>query len=396
MFLCLAVLAGSAAGVWWIYQTEPEAQQINAKRKSAALVETIVVERNTYSPNLVVLGTVRPAQDIVLSPRIRGQVLELSPSFAPGGMVGKGDLLMRIDPADFKNIVSIRKSELEQVEADWEIESGRQKLAKQELDLLGDSIGKVNAALVLREPQSASLQSKMSAAKAAVERAILDLDRTEIVAPFDAQILDRSVNVGSQVEPGDELGQLVGIDQYWVMAAVPTRNLRWVRFSSDEQQGSEATLHNPDAWGNDVHRQGRVHRMIGSLDQQTRLARVLVVVDDPLGLQSDVPPLILDSLLKLQIAGKEIDNVVRLDREHVHNGDTVWVMKDGELEIRDTVIEFRDPEFAYISSGLETGDEVVTTTLATVANGVKLRKVDAPAVPEDSETDDAQSAEASE
>ncbi len=388
MILCLAILAGSAAGVWWIYQTEPEAQQINAKRKSAALVETIVVKRDTYSPNLVVLGTVRPAQDIVLSPRIRGQVLELSPSFAPGGMVREGDLLMQIDPADFENTVSIRKSELEQVEADWEIESGRKKLAKQELDLLGDSIGKVNAALVLREPQSASLLSRLNAAKAAVERAILDLDRTEILAPFDAQILDRSVNVGSQVEPGDELGQLVGIDQYWVMAAVPIRNLRWVRFSSDKQHGSEAILHNPDAWGHEVHRVGRVERMIGSLDEQTRLARVLVVVEDPLGLESDVPPLILDSLLKVEIAGKEIDDVVRLHREYVHDGDTVWVMKDGELEIRDTEIEFRDPEFAYISSGLETGDEVVTTTLATVANGVKLRKVDAPAVAEDAETED--------
>lgn len=376
--LCLMILAGSAAGVWWIYQTEPEAEQINAKRKSSALVDTIVVERSAYSPKLVVLGTVRPAQDIVLSPRIRGQVLEIGPSFVPGGMVRKGELLMQIDPADFENTVSIRKSELEQVEADWKIEEGRQKLAKQELKLLGDSIGEVNRALVLREPQSASLKSQMSAAKAAVERAVLDLDRTEIQAPFDAQILDRSANVGSQVQPGDELGQLVGIDQYWVMAALPIRNLRWVQFPTQDQPGSTVALYNNDAWGKGVHRLGRVERMIGSLDQQTRLARVLVVVDDPLGLKSDVPPLILETLLEVEIAGKEIDNVVKLEREYVHDGDTVWVMKDGELEIRATEIQFRDPEFAYISGGLETGEEVVTTTLATVANGVKLRRIDEP------------------
>ncbi|QEG39063.1 efflux RND transporter periplasmic adaptor subunit [Roseimaritima ulvae] len=385
--LCLSILGGSGVGVWWIYQTEPEAQQINAKRKSQALVETVVVERNTYSPRLVVLGTVEPAQDIVLSPRVRGQVLELSPSFAPGGMVRKGELLLRIDPADFENTVSIRRSELEQVEADWKIEDGRQKLAKQELDLLGDSIGEINAALVLREPQSASLQSRLSAARAAVQRAVLDLERTEIFAPFDAQILDRSVNVGSQVQPGDELGQLVGIDQYWVMAAVPIRNLRWIQFPEEGKPGSQVRLQNPDAWGDDAYRVGRVARMIGSLDQQTRLARVLVVVDDPLGLQAEshgLPPLILDSLLKVQIAGREIDDVVRLHREYVHDGDTVWVMQDGELEIRNTEIEFRDPEFAYISSGLESGDEVVTTTLATVANGVKLRKVESPAETVDS------------
>lgn len=382
----VAILGGSAAGVWWIYQTEPEAQQINAKRKSAALVETITVERGTYAPKLVVLGTVQPAQDIVLSPRIRGEVQRLSSSFVPGGMIRAGEMLLEIDPADFENAVSIRKSELEQVEADWKIEEGRQKLAKQELELLGDSIGEVNRALVLREPQSASIKSQLAAAKAAVERAELDLNRTQLLAPFDAQILRRSVNVGSQVQPGDDLGQLIGIDEYWVMAAVPVRNLRWVQFPDESQDGdlqggSIVTLHDPDAWGPSVTRQGRVVRMIGALDQQTRLARVLVAVKDPLGLRSDVPPLILDTLIEVQIAGREIDDVIRLGRDYVHDRNTVWVMKDNQLEIRTADIVFQDPQYAYIRNGLEAGEEVVTTTLATVANGVQLRKLETPVQP---------------
>ena len=67
--------------------------------------------------------------------------------------------------------------------------------------------------------------------------------------------------------------------------------------------------------------------MIGTLDQQTRLARVLITVADPLGQKSDVPPLILDTLIEAQIEGKPIDNVVRLRREYVHERDTVWVMQ---------------------------------------------------------------------
>lgn len=374
--LCLVILAGAAAGVWLIYSTEPTAKQVDTKRMSAALVETITVERNTYSPQLVVLGTVQPVQDIVLSPRVRGQVVELSRSFVPGGMVRQGDMLLQIDPADFENAVSVRQSELEQVEADWEIEVGRRKLAEQELELLGDSISGINRALVLREPQSASLKSQLSAAKAAVERAKLDLERTKLVAPFDAQVLTRSVNVGSQVGPGDDLGQLVGIDECWVIAAVPVRNLRWIQFPNEEQEGSLVTLHNDDAWGPDVSRQGRVARMIGALDEQTRLARVLITVDDPLGQKSDVPPLILDTLVEARIEGIALDDVVRLEREHIHDGDTVWVMTDNQLEIRQANIAFRDPEYAYIRNGLESGDEVVTTTLATVAEGVRLRKVD--------------------
>lgn len=373
--VCLAILAASAFAIVVINQSEPTAQQINTKRKSAALVETLAVQRGTYAPQLVVLGTVQPAQQIVLSPRVGGQVMELSPEFLPGGMVREGDLLLRIDPADFANALSIRESELQQAQALLKIEEGRQSLAKEELALLEETIDETNRALVLREPQFASIKAQVNAAKAATERAKLDLERTRVFAPFDAHILSRSVNVGSQVSPGDELGRLVGIDEYWIMAAVPVRSLRWIQFPDSEKPGSPVALRNSDAWGPDVERHGRVSRMIGTLDEQSRLARVLITVSDPLGLKSSVPPLILDTLIEARIEGQPIEDVVRLSREFVRDRDTVWVMKDSQLEIRETDIVFRDAAYAYIRGGLESGEEIVTTTLATVADGVGLRKV---------------------
>jgi hypothetical protein len=121
--------------------------------------------------------------------------------------------------------------------------------------------------------------------------------------------------------------------------------------------------------------------MIGTLDQQTRLARVLITVPDPLGRTSGAPPLILDTLINAQIEGRPIEDVVRLSREHVRDRGTVWVMKDDKLEIRETDIVFRDAEYAYVREGLSSGEEVVTTTLATVADGVGLRKVGGASLP---------------
>lgn len=394
--ICFAILGAAAAAIIIINRTEPTAQKINNTRKSSALVETITVERGTYRPRLVVLGTVESAQQISLSPRVRGQVVEISPEFTPGGMIHKGDLLLRIDPADFENALSISASELEQAEASMEIELARQRLAEKELKMLEGSIDNTNRGLVMREPQIASIKAEVSAAQAAMERAQLDLERAEILAPFDAQILTRSVNVGSQVGPGDELGQLIGLEEYWVMAAVPVRSLRWVQFppadrnagsgapnepggtDADRGQGSNVILRDQDAWGPNVEREARVSRLIGTLDQQSRLARVLIVVDDPLGLKSELPPLILDTLIETEIQGKTIEDVVRLQRDFVRDQDTVWVMKDDKLEIRPTVVVFRDAEFVYIREGLESGEEVVTTTLATVAEGVGLRKANLP------------------
>ncbi|MEM8667947.1 MAG: efflux RND transporter periplasmic adaptor subunit [Planctomycetota bacterium] len=409
---CVAILGAAVAAIYWINSTEPIAEQVNATRKSSALVETIIAKRDDYAPRLVVLGTVQPAQEIVLSPRVSGTVIELSPNLVPGGMVKEGDLLLRIDPADFQNALAISQSELQKAEASLEIELARQSLAEKELELLEGTINEINRALVLREPQIASIRAEISAAKAAIERANLDLQRANVIAPFDAQILSRSINIGSQVGAGDELAQLVGVQEYWVTAAVPVRSLRWVQFpnSSDmtltggpDSEASEAEslgspvrlgslvkLRDPDSWQSEV-RQGRVSRMIGRLDNQTRLARVLVTIPDPLGLKSGAPPLILNSLIETAIEGKPINNVVRLDRGLVRDQDRVWIMKDNQLEIRQTEVVFRDAEFAYISEGIEDGDELVVTTLATVADGIGLRRVD-----DDSPADEANDVESGE
>lgn len=372
---CIAILAGAAAAIVVINRTEPTAKQIKATRKSAALVNTVRVERKAYSPILRVLGTVQPARDIVLSPRVSGQITEISDAFVPGGMVQNGDIILRIDPADFENAFSIRKSELEQAEASLKIEQGRQSLAKKELELLGNKIDDSNRDLVLRAPQIASIRAEVAAAKAAVERAKLDLDRSIIVAPFDAQIIDQSCNVGSQVSPGQSLARIVGTQEYWVSAAIPVRSLQWVQFPGQDHAGSSVTLRNDDAWPAGETRQGRVSRMIGTVDQRTRLAQVLITVDDPLGKQSGKPPLILQSLVEVEIEGREIDDVVRLPREYVRDEDTVWVMKDEKLEIRNCDVIFRDAVYAYIRDGLSEGDLVVITTLATVSEGIALKQI---------------------
>jgi len=376
--ICLAILGASVAAVVVINRTEPTAQKVKSTRKSAALVETVTVQRGTFTPRLVVLGTVQAAQEISLSARVSGQVMSISPKFIPGGMVRENDQLLQIDPADYQNALSVSNSQLQKAQASLAIEKGRQSLAKKELKLLEGTIDETNRALVLREPQIESIMAEVRSAEAQIERAQLDLDRTKITAPFDAQILTRSINVGSQVAPGSELARLVGVDEYWIMASVPVRSLQWVLFPELDGQGSLVTLKNPDSWPAGVERYASVARMIGSLDQQTRLARVLVVVADPLGQKSKVPPLIIDTLIECHIHGRPIENVVQLSRAYLHEGDTVWVMVDGKLELRKTEVVFQDAKSAYIREGLESGEEVVITNLATVVEGIGLKKINSP------------------
>lgn len=369
----LALLAGAALVSYWIKQSEPTAEREAATRRSAALVNTIAASNGTYRPTINALGSVTAARDIVLSPRVGGQILSVEPNFTLGGSVETGQLLLTIDPADYEQALVVRRSEMLQVQAELAIEEGQQRVAQSEFELLGTEIDEANRALVLREPQIESLRARLKAAEAAVEQATLDLNRTQVQAPFDGQILARAAELGSQVAPGDELARIVGTDAYWVIATIPLNTLRWIEFPDAGHDGAAATIRNRTAWSPQQSRQGKVARLIGELDQSTRMARVIIEVPDPLGDDSQ-PSLILGSIVQAEISAKPLNNVVQLDRAYLRQGDTVWVMHDNTLRIQKVEVLFADEQHAYISEGLEAGDRIVTTSLATVVDGLEIRE----------------------
>ncbi|MDQ8204622.1 efflux RND transporter periplasmic adaptor subunit [Pelagicoccus sp. SDUM812003] len=376
--ICLAVLALAAGVTTVIFFTEPTAQREGATKRTAMLVEVQTVQRGDYKPVIAAMGTVEPAEEVMLSPRVSGEVLERSPVFTPGGVAEKGEMLIRIDAADYEAALAERRSELQQAEADLNIEMGRQSIAEDDFELLGEDLNSERRSLVLREPQLQTAQARVEAAQAAVRRAELDLQRTEVKAPFDAQVLTREVTVGSQVGPGDTLGHLVGRDRYWVATAVPLSKLRWIEFGEGEDgQPAKARVRNRAAWPEGVYREGEVYQLVGTLESATRMARVLVEVPDPLGdrvVSSDKPVLMIGAFVEVLINARPIENVVRVDRDYVRQGATVWVMDEEDaLRIRKVDIEFQDEQYAYVSEGLEDGDRVVTTNLATPIDGSPLR-----------------------
>ncbi len=371
--ICVMLIAGAGAVTYLIYSTEPVAQSEAATRKSAALVEVTQTERGDFRPRLAVLGVVEPARELILSPRVSGQIIGMDPQFIPGGIVVEGHELVRIDPADFEQALTMMQSEHRQVQAELAIEEGRQAVARQEFELLGEEIEEENRSLVLREPQIEAIRARLSATEAAVRQAELDLERTSVRVPFDAQIMTRSVNLGSQVSSSDELAHLVGTDEYWVMASVPLRDLPWIRFGDRDGTGARVQVYHKAAWPAGVYREGTVARLIGTVDDQSRLAKVLVSIPDPLALKADGPRMILGTIVELEIEGEEIRDVVRLDRQYLRQNDTVWVKADGQLDIRETDVVYRDSQYAYIRSGLADDEDVVTTSLATVSQGLALR-----------------------
>ena len=368
---------GAAVITSFIFLSEPTAQKEGATREMAMLVNVTEAEAGNFSPLLIATGTVEPVEDVILSARVGGEVVRRAPAFVPGGFVNKGDLLLQIDPSDYRNNLELRRSELLQAQTDLEVEMGRQEVAQQDLELVGDqSLTPQEQALVLRQPQLNSVKARIKAAQAAVDQAQLELSRTTIQAPFDAHILTQNVTTGSQVAPGEDLGRLVGTEKYRVILSLPVSRLQYLRFpNSENEKGSVVRIRNTAAWPAGIFRTGYVASQVGALDNQTRLARILVEVPDPLAKDTAAgkPELIIGTFVESMIEGNEIKDVVRLDRDFLRDNDKVWVMQNGKLVIRKVEVLLTDSQYAYITNGLQHGEKVITTNLSTVAEGAAVR-----------------------
>jgi RND family efflux transporter MFP subunit len=378
ILVCGGILLAGALVTLLIFSTEPTAKQEGATKQSAMLVEVVAAEQGSFGPLIEATGNVQPVEDVMLSPVVGGPVVRRSRAFIPGGFVENGELLLQINPADYRNTLELRRSEHMQAQTDLAMEMGRQQVAIQDLALVGgDSLSPEEQALVLRKPQLQAIRARVEATRAAVDQAELDLSRTTIRAPFDAHILDQNVTTGSQVAPGDNLGRLVGTDYYWVELTVPVTQLQWLRFpDAQNPTGSKVKIMNRSAWKDGTYREGELYRQVGALDDQTRLARVLVRVEDPLAHRpenSHLPKLMIGAFVDAGIEARKIDSVVRISRDYVRTNQTVWVMNEGKLNIREVQVVLNDSDYAYISEGLEANELVVTSSLSAVAEGLALR-----------------------
>ncbi|WP_051286532.1 efflux RND transporter periplasmic adaptor subunit [Salinimicrobium terrae] len=377
LLICISIIILAGAVTAFIFISEPTAQKEGATREMAMLVDVTEAEAGDFSPSLIGTGIVEPVEDVIISAQVGGEVVRRSPAFVPGGFIEKGEVLLQIDPADYRNNLELRKSELLQAQTELDVEMGRQEVAQQDLELVGgDALTPQEQSLVLRQPQLNAVKARIKAAQAAVDQARLNLARSTIRAPFDAHILTQNVTTGSQVAPGEDLGRLVGTEIYRVILSLPVSRLQWLQFpDSENEKGSRVRIRNTAAWPPNTYRTGYLDSQVGALDRETRMARVLVEVPDPLSQDTAAgkPELIIGTFVETLVEGNEITNVVRLNRDYLRESDKVWVIEDGKLSIREVEVLLTDNQYAYITRGLEGGEKVITTNLSTVAEGVAVR-----------------------
>ncbi len=385
--LCIAIVGAGIGAAALFIVTKPTSKRVPPP-VSSPLVTVINTVRENASLTVSALGTVKAAQETVVRPRVSGSVETLGIAFEPGGLIEQGALLLQLDSADYENALALKQSALAKAKADYDLEMGQQRVARTELKQLSKTAPDAvrNTALALREPQLAQAKANLQAAEVDVKQAELDLERTQIVAPYNALVIMRNVSLGSQASQSDTLATIVGTDEYRVEAAIPLDKLQSLGMSVFDN--AKVTVYT--ATGN--VREGKVLHSIASLDETTRMGRVLVSIVDPLALSEDgKTPLLLGDQVRVALHAGELKDVITLPRAALRGNSMVWVAvpsspNEGttntapeqqtssyKLDIRPVTVAWKDAEIIVITEGLSEGEFIITSPLGAPIQGMPLR-----------------------
>jgi RND family efflux transporter MFP subunit len=339
-----------------------------------------VAEPRSTTLDVYAQGEVRPRTDIALTAQVSGRIEKTAPAFVDGGAFEAGELLIKVEDADYRLAVTSARARVAEAEESLKREEAEAALARKDYEELGRQTDP--SELALRLPQLAQARAAYEAARADFKASELNLDRTEIRAPFKGRVRTRSAGEGQFVSPGTQLGRIFSTDVAEIRLALTDNDLGKLGLpiafvETVDQQGPPVLLSAVIA-GAEHRWKGRIARTDGALDPTTRQISAIAVVEDPYGAGSDDgAPLAIGLYVDARIEGRTIENAIVLPRSALYGRDAVYVIAaDDALSRRTVSVVSADRSTIIISDGVAPGERVAISPLRGADDGDKVAPVD--------------------
>jgi RND family efflux transporter MFP subunit len=370
----IVIVGGTVAIAAVMIATKPEAETAEKTvRGIAVFVER--AEPQTLRLTVDTQGEARPRREIDLIPQVSGRIVEVADSFIEGGFFEEGDLLLKIEDADYRLAATRMEAEVARARRVLESERAEGESARRDWEDLG--IGDPSA-LALRQPQLAEARAALAAAEAQLADARLQLARTELRAPFAGRVRTKTVDIGQYVGGGQQLGRIFATDVIQIRLPLTDAELALLGLpvafqSSETSPGLPVTLSGVVA-GQSRTWSGRIVRTDSAIDTQTRTLFAFAEVEDPYGEGADGDaPLAVGMFVEARIEGREIHDAIVLPRAALRGSDQVFVAKlDGTLDIRTASVVTSDRDRVILAGGVLEGEYVVSSPLLSPAQGMQI------------------------
>ena len=202
----LVLLVAALLVKTWIANKEPP-----PSRKPPHIISKVAVIESSpaqHTPTISSFGNVQAYQQTQVASQVAGRILTVAPNFQAGYSVALDEILLTLDPADYLAAIENQKAVLATANKTLAEEESRSRIALQ--DWVDSGRHPADAPpFTLRKPQLAAATADLASATAALTKAELDLQRTQVRAPFAAIVQERTASPGNVIAPGTILGRLI-------------------------------------------------------------------------------------------------------------------------------------------------------------------------------------------
>ncbi|MBC8259036.1 MAG: HlyD family efflux transporter periplasmic adaptor subunit [SAR324 cluster bacterium] len=329
------LVLGLGAGITMaLLKSKPTARK-KTNHQQGTLVEVTTAALSSPQIEVRTHGRIRAAKRVVLSARIGGEVIWISPNLREGRFFKKGEKLLEIGirqsksrlKAPFNGVVQTRNVDLgqyvnpgaqlatllgsDQAEVVIDLPMGRLNWLPQS----NDQVSAENQYQILAKISLTGINSTVSRV-AVIKRRLLELTSRGMMVQLVAEtedpfLLKRLPNVQKNKNSGVVVVKEKGV--------ADTENKRKLEVST--------------------------------------------------------MPLFVGSFVDVSIPGRQLENVVQIPAQALRDRDTVWIASAGELQVRTVRIAHLDFDNVYLSNGVKPGEKIIISPIKGAANGLKIRVV---------------------
>lgn len=314
----------------------------NAPRDQRIPVQMEVVHSEKLGERVLTVGTVLANEEVEIRSEISGKIDQIF--FKEGGRVKKGEVLLKINDAELQ--AQLLRAQYRQTLTAEQAERQRQLFEKN---------------LASQEEYDIML-SELNIRKAETQLIQVQLDKTEIRAPFEARIGLRWVSEGSYISPQTLITTLQDIHPLKIDFTIPEKYAGLIK------AGDQITY---TVQGISGKFSGTIYSFESKIDQATRTLRMRALSPNPDGV------LIPGAFASIEVVMKEKEALLIPSYALIPElkGHRVFLNKAGKAFSQSVEIGTRTDQQVEITRGLQVGDTLITSAILQLRNGMAIQPI---------------------
>jgi len=422
--LGLVALAMGAAVMGGLLTFKKSPAEATATRdEKPVYVEAITVQPADVPVTIEGYGQVNALRSVDVTPEVSGMVTTIHPAMIEGGHIEAGSVLFEIDPRPYAARVGDAAAQVKRqtiamerlVAEEGNLDADRKDLARQlelasnahvrALQLFKQGVGsqaavdqaeqalvtarnehdRLKRELALYPIRRGEAESEYESAAARLKLAEVELERTRVLAPFDARIKREDLEAGEVVSAGSVVATLIDDSILEISVPLNSQDARqWLPF--------QATAGASDVWfaplekvdcavywtegQGDYSWEGTLDR-VENYDEDSRTLTVVVrVTENQRRAHADQFPLVDGMFCTVKIPGREMKGVYALPSHTVSFEDTVYLAAGDHLKTVPVTVVRIEEALTYVADGLSPGDKVIVTRLVNPLDNTLLSVTD--------------------